>query len=95
MNYFDPNIELILLAFLLPLLAVGILFFAVALGATNSLYISILSVFASFIQIVSYGWGFMIGYWNIHIMGREERNVFPGLFFEKPSSSLNTEIEEE
>ncbi len=72
--------------FLIPLIVIGLLLFGMALGTTMNISIAFLSVIASFIQIVSYGWGFLLGYWAIHIMGREERDAFPGLFFDPPSN---------
>lgn len=47
----------------------------------KSLKIGIYSVFSTLIQFFSYGYGFMISSFNIFILKKDPRTVFPFLFF--------------
>jgi len=50
---------------------------------TKSLKISIYSVFSTFIQFFSYGYGFIKSSFNIFILKKDPRKAFPFLFFIK------------
>ncbi|MFT4661005.1 MAG: glycosyltransferase involved in cell wall biosynthesis [Patiriisocius sp.] len=69
--------------FISPLLFLVIVLFIDALMKTKSLLITLLAVPASFAQLYGYGYGFLKGWINIHILRREERKAFPSFFFKK------------
>ncbi len=54
-----------------------------ALIETDSFTIAFLSIFASYIQLFGYGWGFIKAQWQINMNEKEERVAFPKLFFRK------------
>jgi hypothetical protein len=54
-----------------------------ALIETDSFIIAFLSIFASYIQLFGYGWGFIKAQWQINMNEKEERVAFPKLFFRK------------
>jgi glycosyltransferase involved in cell wall biosynthesis len=54
-----------------------------ALIETDSFTIALLSIFAGYIQLFGYGWGFIKAQWQINFHERDERVVFPKLFFRK------------
>ena len=66
-----------------PLVLLAVLFFFDALRLTGSLDIALRAVPASFIQLYSYGWGFLRGFFHLHLLGREPRKAFPKFFFNK------------
>lgn len=66
-----------------PLLLLAILLFLDALRSTGSLPIALQAVPASFIQLYSYGWGFLRGFIQHQVLSREPREAFPNLFFKK------------
>jgi glycosyltransferase involved in cell wall biosynthesis len=68
---------------LMPLILLSIVIWAEAIVNTGSLKISLLAVVASYIQLFGYGWGFLKAYWEISVNGKNEREVFPALFFKK------------
>lgn len=72
--------------FLLPLLVLAVLIFAESLIKTKSLLVPILSVPASFIQLLGYGYGFLKGFVAIFLLKKEERKVFRNFFFVKGES---------
>lgn len=49
----------------------------------RSPYIGLLSVWAVIIQFYGYGTGFLTSFWNIQLLNRDPRKVFPKLFFIK------------
>jgi hypothetical protein len=67
------------LSLLFALLA--LILFIEAIATTRNVKISILAVYASFIQLVYYGYGFLKGFWRIHILKRNEQEAFPKMFF--------------
>ena len=67
---------------LLPLLLIALLVFVEALLMTKSLWIAILAVLASFVQLYCYGFGFLKSAFYVLLLGREERRVFNGYFFD-------------
>jgi glycosyltransferase involved in cell wall biosynthesis len=69
--------------FLLPLLFLVVLIFIESFIKTKSLPITLLSIPASFIQLLAYGYGFLKGFFNLFILKREERKALPGFFFKK------------
>lgn len=95
MVYFFPtafllgSIGLILLAllweaiFILPLLALLLIISVDALLKTGNLKITLMAIPATFIQLYNYGWGFLKGFWLIHVLKRPERKALPGFFFQR------------
>ncbi len=71
------------LYFLTPIGLLIMLIFTDALIKTKRIKIAFLSILASFIQLTAYGFGFLKGWWNLLVLRRDERKVFPGMFFEK------------
>lgn len=67
--------------FLLPIIALKLLIFFDALAKTKNLKIASMAVTASFIQLFGYGWGFLKGFFFIHILKKDERS-FKQFFFE-------------
>lgn len=68
---------------LTPLILLTIVIWAEAIVNTGNLKISLLAVVASYIQLFGYGLGFLKAYWQISMNGKNERAVFPHLFFKK------------
>lgn len=66
---------------LTPLLLLALFIFFEALLKTRNPVVSFLAVAAAFIQLYSYGIGFLKGIWSLWIQKKEERQVFPKLFF--------------
>ncbi|MGL1886496.1 MAG: glycosyltransferase [Reichenbachiella sp.] len=93
--YFFPTLFLLgvlgsmLLSFLisglfaLPVLLLSLLLFGDALFKGNNLKVALMAVPASFIQLLGYGYGFLISFVKLSILGQKERDVFPSFFFEK------------
>lgn len=93
--YFFPtafllgSIALLLLAllwhvvFLLPLLALLLIIAVDALVKTGNLTITLMAIPATFIQLYNYGWGFLKGFWLIHVLKKPEREALPGFFFKR------------
>ncbi|MCD7972395.1 MAG: glycosyltransferase [Candidatus Azobacteroides sp.] len=73
--------SLFCLYFLLPiLLFTGIIF--IDSGIRNkSIYIGVLSVAASFIQLIGYGLGFLHGWWSRCILKKNEASAFEKTFY--------------
>lgn len=71
------------LVFVSPILLLTTLLFADALIKGNSLKVSLLAIPASFIQLTSYGYGFLKSFFKINILRQEERSAFPSFFFGK------------
>ncbi len=67
--------------FLIPILAVAGIVFLESLFRTKSLIIAMLSILASFIQLYSYGFGFLKSFIKILIFKGDEREVFKDFFF--------------
>ena len=68
--------------FLIPLVLFAVLVFLEALLTSRHIVVSFLAVFASFIQLWGYGYGFLKACWRIVVLKKEERLAFPGMFFE-------------
>lgn len=68
---------------LTPFAILSIIIWAEAIFNTGNFKISILAVVASYIQLFAYGLGFIKAFWKIMIKGKDERKVFPKLFFKK------------
>ncbi|MEO0788801.1 MAG: glycosyltransferase [Bacteroidota bacterium] len=66
-----------------PLLLLAVILFVDALRVTQSLPIALRAVPASFIQLYSYGWGFLRGFIQHQILRREPREAFPNMFFKR------------
>ncbi|MCZ4693398.1 glycosyltransferase [Ancylomarina euxinus] len=69
--------------FLSPLALIAIILFMESLIKTKSLSISLLAILASFIQLFSYGYGFLKSTILILLLKKEERIVFDNFFFDK------------
>jgi len=69
--------------FLTPVILLIFLLFIDALVKGNSIKVSLLAIPAAFIQLTSYGYGFLKSFFNINIIRKEERKAFPNLFFGK------------
>lgn len=67
--------------FFLPLILMAAVLFLDAWMATGKIGIAIQAVYASFIQLYGYGWGFLKSYVQLFILGRDERVAFPEMFF--------------
>jgi len=52
-----------------------------ALRQTKSISIAIMSIWATTVQIAGYGWGFLKGYWHLHVLKKDARSCFPEMFF--------------
>lgn len=66
---------------LLLLFAGGSILFIDALIKTKNLLIAFMGVLASGIQVFGYGYGFLTGIWHLWIRQKDERIIFPGMFF--------------
>lgn len=51
-----------------------------SVNKTRNLRIAILGLVASIVQVISYGWGFLTGWWHLHLLGKQETRQFPELF---------------
>ena len=69
--------------FISPLAFVAIILFVESMLKTKSLSISLLAIIASFIQLYSYGYGFLKSAFLILVLKKEERIVFDSFFFDK------------
>ncbi len=69
--------------FTLPLTLISLVFFVESFMKYKSLPISILSIFASFIQLYGYGYGFLRSGIKILILKQEERKVLKDFFFDE------------
>jgi len=69
--------------FLSPLAFLASVLFIESIIKTKSLSISLLAVLASFIQLYSYGYGFIKSAILILALKKEERIVFDNFFFDK------------
>lgn len=64
-------------------LAVGlVLIFVDALLSTKSLAVALKGVFATAVQVVGYGWGYLKGIWHLHILNQDPQNAFPEMYFQ-------------
>lgn len=90
--FFAPSIALICLVFMvifgifvpffwwiLPL--IWLVIFVDALFCTRNLAASTVAIVTTMVQILGYGWGFLKGYWLLHIEDRNEREIFRSLFY--------------
>ena len=69
--------------FIIPLAFIVFILFIESIIKTKSLSISLLAVLASFIQLYSYGYGFLKSAILILVLKKEERIVFDSFFFDK------------
>ncbi|MCK5907034.1 MAG: glycosyl transferase family 2, partial [Flavobacteriales bacterium] len=68
----------------LPILLVSIyllLIMSNALSKTKSPKIALMSVATSLIQFTSYGYGFLLSNYRLHILRKEPKEAFPSFFF--------------
>ena len=68
-------------ASLLPLLAYSVIVFIDSAIKNKSISIGFLSIFASFIQLLGYGSGFIIAWWQRCILKKEEYSAFKKTFY--------------
>lgn len=69
--------------FLFPLAALVLLIFVDALIRIGDVSIALMAIPATFIQLYNYGWGFLKGFWLIHVLRKPEREALPGFFFQR------------
>lgn len=67
--------------FSIPLLALIGIILLDALRTTKKLNIAIMAVYATFVQLFCYGFGFLKSWWKINILKQEERVGFKEFFF--------------
>ena len=80
------SILLSLLGFLWPLWAYSfyfLLIFIDSLFKTKSFVIALLSIFATYIQFIGYGWGGLKSTLLLNFSNKNAEEIFPKLFFEK------------
>ena len=65
---------------LVPLLFFAVLILFDSMLKTKSLFISIKAVFASFIQLYGYGYGFLKSFVLIKVLGKNEKEALPDFF---------------
>ena len=71
-----------MLMFLLPLLLFSLLVFADSSIRNRSMKIGVLSIWASYIQLIGYGTGFLRAWWLRCVCGRnEELQAFRDSFY--------------
>ena len=70
--------------FLLPFALFALLIFIESLLVTKSLLIAAISIYASYIQLLGYGFGFIKGAWKILILKQDERKSLSNFFFKDP-----------
>lgn len=67
--------------FLLPIALFIVLVFLDSLFRNKNLSVAILSIVSSFYQQFGYGWGFLKTAFQVHMLGKDEYNVFEGKFY--------------
>ena len=67
--------------FIFPLIILALLLFLEALLKTKNIFIALLAVPASFIQLFAYGFGFIKGFVKILLLKKNERQALPSFFF--------------
>ncbi len=87
------GIFLLLLGFLTPgfwyVLIFGLLLvFMDSLRCTGNITAAILGVIATIVQIAGYGWGFLSGWWQLHVRNKQEQQQFPAMFMGPVSENL-------
>jgi len=66
---------------ILPVLFYALLLLGDALYKTGNFRVAVYALFAGFIQLYSYGWGFFRSWLKVHLLKRNIRTTFPQLFF--------------
>lgn len=66
---------------LVPVLLYAMLIFVDASIRTRSLYIGLLSVTTSFVQLIAYGSGFLYAYWKVLVLKRSYATAFNQTFY--------------
>ena len=74
-------LSLVNIDFVIPLVCFFFLVGFETLLKTRSIRISVLAMFATFIQMVGYGYGFAESFFKIKILGLNERKAFPNFFY--------------
>ncbi len=64
-----------------PLLLLISIIFLDALRSTKKLNIAVMAVYATFVQLYCYGFGFLKSWWKINILKQKERVGFKNFFF--------------
>lgn len=91
-KFFAPSIALICLIFFfilggfVPFLwwvlpAIGLVIFIDALFRTREPAASVAAIVTTMVQILGYGWGFLKGFWLLHMKNGDEREIFKSLFY--------------
>jgi glycosyltransferase involved in cell wall biosynthesis len=75
------GISFISFYFLLPILVYIFIIFFDSLFKNKSIKVSLLSIIASFTQLVGYGAGFLTGFWNRIILRKQELHFFKKNFY--------------
>ena len=78
-------ILLIIFGFILPvfwyILIFGLIVVLIdSLRSTGNITTAILGVMATIVQITGYGWGFLNGWWHLHVRKKQEQQQFPEMF---------------
>ncbi len=73
-SIFLPELRYLLTIYL------GIIFLGASIQS-RSIVIGTLAVFSTFVQFFSYGFGFLKAQWRLNVLGKEEKEAFPGFFF--------------
>ena len=69
-----------------PLWCYGVYFSLLFIDAflkTRNITIAFLAIFATFIQFIGYGWGFLKSTFLLNFSNKKAEEIFPGLFFTK------------
>jgi len=83
---FFVSIILFLIGFLWPLWAYSFYFSLIFIDSffkTKSLVIALFSIFATCIQFLGYGWGFLKSTFLLNFSNKNAEEIFPNLFFNK------------
>lgn len=91
-KFFAPSIALICLIFFfilggfVPFLwwvfpTIGLVIFIDALFRTREPAASVAAIVTTMVQILGYGWGFLKGFWLLHMKNGNEREIFKSLFY--------------
>ncbi len=87
---FLSGLTLLLAGFRVPYLwwPLGVGMFVILVDAfmrTGNLLIAWQGLFATGVQVIGYGWGFLKGYWHLHVLGKDPKKQFPEMYFDLPS----------
>jgi len=69
------------LILLIPIVLYSILLFIDSLSVNKSIKIAGLSIFAAFVQLLGYGFGFIQAFWKRCVLNKDEFNAFNNTFY--------------